>query len=90
MKGLYAVANEKGGSAYSDFSDFSIAEIAVKTGTAEYANELPTALMIGVAPADNPQIAFCVVVEHAGTSTTFALADLVKAELRYALTRSGA
>lgn len=90
MKGLYAVANEKGGSAYSDFSDFSIAEVAVKTGTAEYANELPTALMIGVAPADNPQIAFCVVVEHAGTSTTFALADLVKAELLYALTKSGA
>lgn len=89
MEGLHAVANERGGSAYADFSNFSIAEVAVKTGTAEYANDLPTALMIGVAPADDPQIAFCVVVEHAGTSTSFALANLVKETLGYALTKSG-
>lgn len=81
--GMYACAQEQGGSAYNSFADYTATTVCAKTGTAEYASELPTALLVGYAPAEDPEIAFVVVVEHSGTSVTRYLASLVKEVLNY-------
>lgn len=73
----------EGGSAYDGFKDFDIVSIGVKTGTAEVSNGLPTALMVGVAPIDNPQIAFVVVTENGGTNAAAINAELVKDVLSF-------
>jgi penicillin-binding protein 2 len=51
----------KSGTAKDVFSDFSI-DVAGKTGTAQRGGRT-NGLFIGYAPADNPKISFCVVVE---------------------------
>ena len=56
---MKAVA-EKGGGLYSAFKDYTITTVAVKTGTAEKASGLPNALIVGFAPADDPQIAMLI------------------------------
>ncbi len=80
VKGYAAVSNEalsavkkgmkkvttKGGTAYQAFLNFPLS-VAGKTGSAQVPGGT-NALFIGYAPADNPQIAVSVVVEHAGTS----------------------
>ena len=43
----------------------------------------PTALLVGVAPADDPQIAFSIVVENGGLNATNALAQCIKDVLIY-------
>lgn len=58
-KGMLLVT--KSGTAKEVFSDFSI-DVAGKTGTAQV-NGRTNGLFIGYAPADSPEIAFCVVVE---------------------------
>ncbi|MBQ6809321.1 MAG: hypothetical protein IJP09_01265 [Clostridia bacterium] len=73
----------KGGSAYDGFKDFDIVSVGVKTGTAEVSKGLPTALMVGVAPIENPQIAFVVVTENGGTNAAAINAELVKDVLSY-------
>ncbi|PWM46006.1 MAG: hypothetical protein DBX47_03075 [Clostridiales bacterium] len=81
-EGMKLVA-EEGGSAYSGFKDFAYCKVAVKTGTAEVSNGLPGSLLVGFAPADNPKIAFAVVVENGGASTTKINAEFVKDVLSY-------
>lgn len=43
-------------------------EVASKTGTAESGSGLTHSWIVGFAPAENPEIAFAVMVEHAGSS----------------------
>ena len=73
----------QGGSAYDGFKDFDVVSVGVKTGTAEVSNGLPTALMVGVAPIENPQVAFVVVTENGGTNAASINAELVKDVLSY-------
>lgn len=82
LLGMKMAAMEKGGSAYSGFEDFKITTIAVKTGTAETVG-IPTSLMVGVAPAENPEIAFAIVIENGGLSASPINAELVKDVLSY-------
>ncbi len=72
-----------GGSAYDGFKNFDVVTVGVKTGTAEVSNGLPTALMVGVAPIENPQVAFVVVTENGGTNAAAINAELVKDVLSY-------
>ncbi len=51
------------GTASATFSDFPIA-VAAKTGTAENGSGSNNGIFVAYAPADNPQIAVSVVVEH--------------------------
>ena len=47
--------------------------IAGKTGTAETGEDRPShAWFVGYAPADEPKVAFVVVLEHAGEAATAA------------------
>ena len=45
--------------------------VAGKTGTAEIDNYGNNAWFVGFAPAENPQIAVCVLVENASTSSSY-------------------
>ena len=70
--GLDAVVNEIGGTAHTTVYLPDI-RIAGKTGTAEVGNgQEPHAWFAGYAPADNPRIAFAVIVEHGGHGGTAA------------------
>ncbi len=71
-QGMWKVANERGGTAYSAFKEFPI-EIAAKTGTAQqYWNESDNGSFICFAPYDKPQIAVAVYVEKGGHGSTVA------------------
>lgn len=59
------------GTATHRFLGMSI-PVAGKTGTAENPGKAPHSWFAGFAPADNPQIAFAVVVENAGEGSTVA------------------
>lgn len=72
-----------GGSAYDGFKDFDVVTVGVKTGTAEVSNGLETALMVGVAPIENPQVAFVVVTENGGSDAAAINSELVKDVLSY-------
>ena len=66
-KGMVAVANATDGTAVSVFRDFPF-QVAGKTGTSETGNEKrgesSHGLFICYAPADDPEIAVAVVIEH--------------------------
>ena len=67
QEGMYLVANDPAGSAYSTFGGYTPL-VAAKTGTAQIGdNQVNNAIFICYAPFDDPQIAVSVVVEH-GTS----------------------
>ena len=62
-------------------------KVGGKTGTAETASGQAThAWFIGLAPADRPQVAVAVIVEHGGQGSTMA-APIAQAVLRAALAR---
>ena len=88
MEGLVAVVAEPGGTGYSSFRNFSLTTVAMKTGTAEYSNAKPTTVMIGVAPAKDPEIAFAIVMENSGTDCVPYNANIVKTILQYYFTKS--
>ena len=81
--GMYKVINEPGGTVYSYFRDFDMATVVAKSGTAEYSSGHPTVLVAGYAPADNPKIAFAVVIEHGGTGANAYTCQVVKDVLSY-------
>jgi len=58
-------------------------EIAAKTGTAQAPNGEPHAWFLGFAPADNPRIAFVVMIENGGHGGVVA-ADIIKKILEFA------
>lgn len=68
---LAAVTTAPIGTATHRFLGMSI-PVAGKTGTAEHPGKDPHSWFAGFAPADHPQIAFAVVVEHAGEGSTVA------------------
>lgn len=57
--------------------------VAGKTGTAEVDNFGNNAWFVGFAPADNPQIAVCVLVENASTSSSYVAVPIAQ-QLFYA------
>ena len=63
-------------------NDEEVCQVAVKTGTAEMPTGQPSALLVGFAPADNPKIAFAVVVENGGINVTTIISESVKNALR--------
>lgn len=67
------------GTAKEVFRNFPI-EIAGKTGTAQVGNST-NGLFIGYAPADNPKISFCVVIE--GGKSAYSAATVLKNVLSY-------
>lgn len=67
-KGMLDVT--KNGTAKDVFSDFPIS-VAGKTGTSQVSKHT-NGLFVGYAPIDNPQIAFCVVIEGGGTGNAAA------------------
>lgn len=80
---MVAVANSQDGTAVSAFRDFPF-KVAGKTGTSETgfeANSSSHALFVCYAPADDPQIAVAVVVEHGvwGAYTAPIARDVLKA-----------
>jgi penicillin-binding protein 2 len=68
---LHKVTSAAYGTAYQPFEGFGVA-VAGKTGTAESGQEKPHAWFAGYAPADEPEIAIAVVVEHTGEGSTYA------------------
>lgn len=84
LEGLQAVT-EKGGSAYDGFLGFSedVVQVGVKTGTAEMPKGQPSALLVGVAPVEDPQIAFAVVIENGGLNASTLLSQCVREVLTY-------
>jgi len=84
LRAMDAVVNESGGTAHGVSGLHSLGfRVAGKTGTAEYQPGLNDwrCWFSGFAPADNPQIAFAVVIEHGGTGATVAgpvAADLLR------------
>jgi penicillin-binding protein 2 len=68
-KGLEGVVRGPRGTARKAFEGTTFTA-AGKTGTAESGQEEPHAWFAGYAPADAPQVAIAVVVEHAGEGST--------------------
>ncbi len=52
--------------------------VAGKTGTAEVTNSGNNAWFVGFAPVENPQIAVCVLVENASTSSSYVAVPIAK------------
>jgi penicillin-binding protein 2 len=71
QKSLQRVTSAAEGTAYAPFKGLDLA-VAGKTGTAESGQENPHAWFAGYAPADDPEIAIAVIVEHAGEGSTYA------------------
>ena len=71
-QGMWQVANESGGTAYSVFKNFPIT-IGAKTGTAEqFWGQSDNGAFVCFAPFDDPQIAIAVYVEKGGHGSTVA------------------
>jgi penicillin-binding protein 2 len=71
QESLYRVTSAPEGTAYQAFKGLDLA-VAGKTGTAESGQEDPHAWFAGYAPADDPEIAIAVVVEHSGEGASYA------------------
>jgi penicillin-binding protein 2 len=71
QESLYRVTSASEGTAYQPFKGLNLA-VAGKTGTAESGQEDPHAWFAGYVPADDPEIAIAVVVEHAGEGASYA------------------
>ena len=70
-EGMLACATEPDGTAYKYFSNYDIT-VACKTGTAQHGNGgSDNASFVCWAPADNPEIAVAVYVEHGDTGGFF-------------------
>lgn len=83
QSGMYMVANVQGGTAYWPFREFDMVTVAGKSGTAETPPGLAAALFVGYAPADNPQVAFAVVIEHGGSGAYVYTTQVIKDVLSY-------
>jgi penicillin-binding protein 2 len=74
-EGMFLVVNGSGTATSIKISDINIAG---KTGTAQNPHGKDHALFVGYAPAENPKIAFAIVVENVGFGGTYA-APIAKA-----------
>ncbi len=68
---LLKVTTASYGTAYTPFRGMSI-QVAGKTGTAESGQQKPHAWFAGYAPAEDPEIAVAVIVEHTGEGSVYA------------------
>ncbi len=68
---LHKVTSVSYGTAYQAFEGLEI-PVAGKTGTAESGQQNPHAWFAGYAPAEDPEIAIAVIVEHTGEGSTYA------------------
>jgi penicillin-binding protein 2 len=68
---LLKVTTASHGTAYLPFRGMSM-PVAGKTGTAESGQQQPHAWFAGYAPAEDPEIAVAVIVEHSGEGSVFA------------------
>lgn len=68
---LYKVTSVSHGTAYRAFEGLSV-PVAGKTGTAESGQQKPHAWFAGYAPAQDPEIAIAVIVEHSGEGSVYA------------------
>jgi penicillin-binding protein 2 len=71
QRSLLRVTAASEGTAYQAFQGLELA-VAGKTGTAETGQEEPHAWFAGYVPAEQPEIAIAVVVEHSGEGAKFA------------------
>lgn len=73
-EGMYLVANSPVGTAYSTFGNYTYCDVAAKTGTSQRGeNAANNGIFMCYAPANNPEIAICVVVEKAGSGSSTAV-----------------
>ncbi len=77
-KGMFMVANQSGGTAYSAFKNYPI-DIAAKTGSAQVVGGSSNGAFVCYAPADDPQIAIVVYGEKIGGGSR--MAEVAKAML---------
>ena len=70
-EGMWQVANQLGGTAYSTFHNYPI-QVGAKTGTAETDSGSPNGAFVCFAPYDDPQIAIVVYGEKAGGGSRLA------------------
>ncbi len=70
--GMFAVANQPGGTAYSDLDHSGTIKLLGKTGTAQNAHGKEHSWFVCFAPREKPVIAICVMVENAGAGATVA------------------
>jgi penicillin-binding protein 2 len=68
---LLKVTSAPHGTAYLPFRGMSV-PVAGKTGTAESGQQKPHAWFAGYAPAEDPEIAIAVIVEHSGEGSVYA------------------
>jgi penicillin-binding protein 2 len=71
QRSLLRVTSAPHGTAYVPFEGLGI-PVAGKTGTAESGQEDPHSWFAGYAPAEDPEIAIAVIVEHSGEGAKFA------------------
>jgi penicillin-binding protein 2 len=71
QESLHKVTSASYGTAYQAFKGLSVS-VAGKTGTAESGQENPHAWFAGYAPAEDPEIAIAVIVEHSGEGSAYA------------------
>lgn len=71
LNGMENVVNE-GGTAASIFRNYPI-QVAGKTGSSQVSSGSANGLFVSYAPFDNPEIAVCVVGEHAGSGGNVAI-----------------
>jgi penicillin-binding protein 2 len=73
LSGLLGAVNDSNGTAHSAFAGYDLpARVAGKTGTAQVPGKQDTALFVGFAPAESPDIAVSVVMEESGFGGTIA------------------
>ncbi|MCD7749613.1 MAG: penicillin-binding protein [Oscillospiraceae bacterium] len=80
QEGMYGVANEYGGTAYSVFYDFT-PQVAAKTGTTQSSTSGNDAFFICYAPYDDPEVAVVVAVENGAYGAN--LATIAREVLEY-------
>jgi penicillin-binding protein 2 len=71
QRSLDKVTSASHGTAYRPFEGSALS-VAGKTGTAESGRQDPHAWFAGYAPADEPEIAIAVIVEHSGEGSVYA------------------
>jgi penicillin-binding protein 2 len=82
-QGMYEAANSSIGTGYATFGNYAI-KVATKTGTSQLGEGVTNnGMFVCYAPYDDPQIAICAVVEHAGSGA--AVGPIVREVLDYYL-----
>jgi penicillin-binding protein 2 len=71
QRSMDKVTSAPHGTAYRPFEGSTLS-VAGKTGTAESGQQDPHAWFAGYSPADNPEIAIAVIVEHSGEGSVYA------------------